>query len=82
MLSLPETLLAAVNQSNLFEFTTEEYQFVLAGYSAWKAFVAYRDSNIWIQSYLRIDVSKRIIFFTKDKTNTQIELIENSFLDQ
>ncbi|MEO8231645.1 MAG: hypothetical protein ABI638_05160, partial [Ignavibacteriota bacterium] len=56
-----------IEKLNLFEFTTEEYQFVLAGYPAWKAFVTYRDSNIWIETYFRIDLSKRIIFFTISK---------------
>lgn len=71
-----------IEKSNLFEFTTEEYQFVLVGYPVWKAFVAYRDSNIWIESYFRIDVSKRIIFFEQAKTRTQKELKESSILDQ
>lgn len=72
----------SIDKSNLFEFTTDEYQFVLAGYPVWKAFVAYRDSNIWIESYFRIDVSKRIIFFAQAKTKTQKEVKENSILDQ
>jgi hypothetical protein len=72
----------SIDKSNLFEFTTEEYQFALAGYPVWKAFVAYRDSNIWIESYFRINVSKRIIFFAKAKAKTQKELKEISILDQ
>lgn len=72
----------SLEKSNLFEFTTDEYQFILAGYPVWKAFVAYRDSNIWIESYFRIDVSKRIIFFSKAKTKTQKEIKESSILDQ
>jgi len=71
-----------IEKSNRFEFTTEEYQFVLSGYPVWKAFVAYRDSNIWIESYFRIDVSKRIIFFAKAKAKTQKELKESFILDQ
>jgi hypothetical protein len=35
-----------IDKSNLFEFITEEYQFVLGGYPAWKAFVSFRDSSI------------------------------------
>lgn len=71
-----------VEKSNLFEFATEEYRFVLAGYPVWKTFVSYRDSNIWIQSYFRIDVGKRIIFFEKARAKTQKELKESSILDQ
>lgn len=66
----------------LFEFTMDDYQFVLAGYPVWKAFVAYRDSNIWIESYFRIDVRNRIIFFAKVKTKAEKELKESSILDQ
>jgi len=73
---------STIEKSGLFAFITEEYQFVLAGYPVWKAFVAYRDSNIWIESYFRIDVSKRIIFFAKAKAKTQKELKESSLLDQ
>ena len=80
MLSLPKSVFATVNKSNLFDFTTEDYQFVLIGYPQWKAYVSYRDSNIWIESYFRIDVSKRIIFFAKAKA--QKELKESSILDQ
>ena len=72
----------SIDKSILFEFTTEDYQFTLAGYPVWKAFVAYRDSNIWIESYFRIDVSKRIIFYTKSKTKTQTVLNKNSLPDQ
>ena len=82
MLSSPKSLFATIAKSNRFEFTTEEYQFVLVGYPVWKAFVAYRDSNIWIESYFRIDVGKRIVFSAQAKTGTQKDLKENSILDQ
>lgn len=54
-----------IEKSNLFEFTTDNYQFVLAGYPIWKAFVAYRNSNIRIESYFRSDVGKRIFYSQK-----------------
>ena len=67
MLASPNSLFTSIEKSNLFEFKTEEYQFVLAGYPVWKAFVSYRDSNIWIESYFRINAGKRIVLFTKPK---------------
>jgi len=82
MLSLPKSLFASIDKSNPFEFVTEEYHFALAGYPVWKAFVAYRDSNIWIESYFRIDVGKRIVLFTKPKAKTQTVLNKNCLLDQ
>jgi len=82
MLTLPNSLFASIQKSNLFEFTTEEYHFALAGYPVWKAFVAYRDSNIWIESYFRIDVGKRIVLFTKPKAKTKKVLNKNSLPDQ
>lgn len=82
MLASPNSLFTSIEKSNLFEFTTGDYQFTLAGHPVWKAFVAYRESNIWIEAYFRIDLGKKIIFFTNPKAKTQKELKENSIIDQ
>lgn len=82
MTSLPKSLQTAIEKSNLFEFTIEDYKFVLIGYPQWKSYVAYRESNIWIETYFKIDLSKRIIFFTLSKIRTKGEVKDLSILDQ
>lgn len=69
-------------KEQLLEFTTIDYQFILIGYPYWKAYVSYRDSNIWIETYFRIDVNKRIIFFGNNKPKSSKETNERSILDQ
>ncbi|MBZ0200830.1 MAG: hypothetical protein K8H86_13250, partial [Ignavibacteriaceae bacterium] len=82
MLPLPKSLFASIEKSNLFTFLTGEYQFVLAGYPTWKAYVSYRNSNLWVESFFRIDVGKKNIFFTNPKPNIKDELNDHSLLNQ
>ncbi len=69
---------AEIENSNLFEFSTKDYTLVLAGYPVLRAFTVSSDSDIWVEVYLQIDITKRIIFFSQinDKQNKKLKALK------
>ncbi len=69
---------AEIENSNLFEFSTKDYTLVLAGYPVLRAFTVSSDSDIWVEVYLQIDITKRIIFFSQinEKQNKKLKALK------
>lgn len=77
---------ADIENSNLFEFSNKDYTLVLAGYPVLRAFTVSSGSDIWVEVYLQIDITRRIIFFSQidKKQNKKLKALkwEESLLEE
>lgn len=72
-------ILKSIEKQQIYQFITDEYQIILIGYPIWKAFISYGESNLWITTFFKIDINKKIIYFTPTKKAKNIK--ESSLLD-
>jgi hypothetical protein len=59
------------DKTNLFVIKSEDYILVVAGYPIWRGFVSAADTDIWIEIFPSIDVTKKAIILPKKKQKPQ-----------
>jgi len=61
-------LLSQFGKENIFEFKNEEQNYLLVGYSHWRAFIITPQSNLRLEVYPRINVATKKIEFLEESS--------------